>query len=174
MVIPPGFYSTDKTHGKLYRVLKSIYDVKHASRHWFSKFSKALLSFSFVASLNDYSMFFYSSNGEFSILLVYVDDVVITGTSQFFITKVNEFIHAKFSIKDWRPLHYFLGIEVARSSSCLFINQRKYALDLIYEAGLTGCKALSIPIDSKHKLALSKAPTLADPTPYRRLIGQQI
>lgn len=63
---------------------------------------------------------------------------------------------------------------MARSTTGLFINQRKYAIDLINEAGLIGCKPPVILKDPKHKLALSDAPKLEDPTPYRRLVGRLI
>ncbi|CAM8883046.1 unnamed protein product [Rhodiola kirilowii] len=96
------------------------------------------------------------------------------GTSTSMIQHVKEFIHAAFKIKDLGELKYFLGIEVARSKSGLFLNQRKYALDLIKEARLLGCKPSTIPIDTKHQLALSKATPLADPTGYRRLVAQLI
>lgn len=81
------------------------------------RFSEALQGFRFVASLYDHSVFTYSDNDDFLVLLVYVDDVVLTGTTPNLIHQIKEFIHAKFSIKDLGSLHYFLGIEVARSSS---------------------------------------------------------
>lgn len=164
-------YDKAKAERKVYKLLKSRYGLKQASRQWFSKFSEALLSFGFVASLNDYSMFTYSAQSELFITLVYVDDAVIIDS---LITRVKEFLHAKFSIKDLGPIHYFLGIEVARSSTCLFINQRKYAFNMIYEAGLTGCEPSPIPMDHRHKLALSTTPLLANPSSYQRLVGQLI
>lgn len=62
-----------------------------------------------------------------------------------------------------------MGIEVARSTTCLFLNQRKYAVDLISEAGLTGCKQATTPMKQRHKLAF-----LTAPSPYQRLVGQLI
>ncbi|CAM8880391.1 unnamed protein product [Rhodiola kirilowii] len=108
-------------------------------------------------------------------LLVYVDDVIITGTSSAMIQTVKDFIHDLFKIKDLGHLKYFLGFEAARSDEGLFLNQRKYALDLIYEAGLLACKPSKVPMDSKHKLSLSTSHVLEDiPAPYRRLVGQLI
>lgn len=117
-------------------------------------------------------MFTYTKGRDLIVLLVYVDELIITSTSTDLISKVKSFIHHQFKIKDLGQLHYFLGIEVARSTTGLFLNQRKYALELISEAGLTACKPSTVPIDPKHKLALSTAAPLADPTPYRRLVGQ--
>ncbi|CAM8998928.1 unnamed protein product [Rhodiola kirilowii] len=96
------------------------------------------------------------------------------GTSSDLIQKVKAFIHDLFKIKDLGQLRYFLGFEVSRSDDGLFLNQKKYALELISEAGLLGCKPSIIPMDTNHKLGLSTAPVLTDPMPYRRLVGQLI
>ncbi|CAM8962825.1 unnamed protein product [Rhodiola kirilowii] len=137
-------------------------------------FSDALVSFGFVQSLNDHSLFTYDKEGIFLALLAYVDDVILTGTSSSLIQSVKTYIHDLFRIKDLGQMRYFLGFEVARASEGLFLNQRKYALELIAEAGLLACKPSSIPMDTKHKLSLSTAPALDDPCPYRRLVGQLI
>ncbi|CAM8914356.1 unnamed protein product [Rhodiola kirilowii] len=113
----------------------------------------------------------------FLALLVYVDDVIIIDTSSSLIQAAKEFIYDLFKIKDLGQLRYFFAFEAARSDEGLFLNQRKYALDLISEAGLLACKPSKIPMDTKHKLSLSTAPLLSDPDfqdSYRRLIGQLI
>lgn len=131
-------------------------------------------SFGFINNYNDYSLFTYSKAGIFLALLVYVDDDIITGTSTKVIQEVKEFINCKFKIKDLGTLKNFLGIEVARDSTRIFINQRKYALDLLTEACLLACKPSALPMDTKQKLSLSTPSLLEDPGPYRRLVGQLI
>lgn len=71
-------------------------------------------------------------------------------------------------------LKYFLGVEVARSMDGVFLSQRKYALDIITEAGLLGCTPASVPTELNHKLAKAPGPVLEDPHPYRRLVGRLI
>jgi len=70
-------------------------------------------------------------------------------------------------------LTYFLGIEVARNSTGMYLCQRKYALDII-STGLLGSKPVAFPLETNHQLGLSKSPLLQDPEPYRRLIGRLI
>ncbi|CAM8956843.1 unnamed protein product [Rhodiola kirilowii] len=174
MNLPPGFYKSDKAKGKVCKLQKSLYGLKQASRQWFNKLSEALLSYGFTSSLNDYSLFTLKNKEDYIAILVYVDDIIITGTSQQLIDQVKHFIDTRFKTKDLGTLRFFLGIEVARSNSGIFLNQRKYALELIKDAGLLGCRPSSLPMDTKHKLALSTSPILDDPTKYRRLVGQLI
>ncbi|CAM8885063.1 unnamed protein product [Rhodiola kirilowii] len=113
-------------------------------------------------------------NGEFLVLLVCVDDVIITGTSSLLISEVKQYIHEKFKIKYLGFLKYFLGLEVAHSDDGIFLNQRKYALELLEDNNLLQCKPAKTPMDSKHKLSLSTEPILSDPLPYRKLVGKLI
>lgn len=105
MTPPHGFYKEQRSSCKVCKLLKSIYDLKQASRQWFSKFSESLVEFGFQCSLNDYSLFTFANDGHFIALLVYVDDVIIIGTSNSLINSVKEYIHSKFQIKDLGNLH---------------------------------------------------------------------
>lgn len=169
-----GFYKKEKAARKVCKLKKSLYGLKQASRQWFGRLSDALLSYGFSSSLNDYSLFNLTVANDFLILLVYVDDILITVTSATLIQDVKNFIDKEFHIKDLGEVHFFLGIEVSRSDSGIFINQRKYVLDLLSEAGLSGSKPSLLPMDPNHKLALSTSALLPDPTFYRKIVGQLI
>ncbi|CAM8970229.1 unnamed protein product [Rhodiola kirilowii] len=172
MIVPPGYFLKEKQLGMVCKLNKSLYGLKQAPRQWFTKLAEFLFAYGFIQSPNDHSLFTLKRDHEFIILLIYVDDIVITGTSNSIISDIKKAIHTKFRIKDLGLLKYFLGIEVARSSTGIFINQRKYALDLLTETGLLGCKPNTTPMDIKQKLALSTAPKLDDPTAYRQLVGK--
>ncbi|KAL9840244.1 putative RNA-directed DNA polymerase [Arabidopsis thaliana] len=77
-------------------------------------------------------------------------------------------------MKDLGALKYFLGIEVSRSKAGLYLSQRKYALDIISDAGLIDSKPVSFPIDQNHRLALADGELLTDPMRYRRLVGRLV
>ncbi|CAM8959503.1 unnamed protein product [Rhodiola kirilowii] len=156
------------------KLTKSLYGLKQAPRQWYSKFSYALLTCGFTQRSHDHSLFTYDHDVEFLIPLVYVDDVVITSTSIPLIDSVKAFIHSTFCINDLGLLRYFLGLEVVRSTSWIFLNQRKYAMDLLTESGLLACKPSTTHMDVKHKLALSTVNKLPDPTKYRRLVGKLV
>ncbi|XP_047181494.1 uncharacterized mitochondrial protein AtMg00810-like [Vigna umbellata] len=105
-------------------------------------------------------------------LLVYVDDIVLTGNSMTEINCMKELLHKEFRIKNLGELKYFLGLEVARSKKGIHLCQRKYALDILEETGMLGCKPSSTPFLSDTVSLYREDSYLEDPGPYRRLIGK--
>ena len=145
MKLPPGFSRKGETHvGKLN---KSIYRLKQASRQWFSKFSTMLTRYGFQQSISDYSLFTYIKGPTSIFILVYVDDIIITGNNDASISKFKHFLAQSFSIKDLGTLHYFLGIEVSQSKQRIFLCQRKYTLDILSDSGMTGSRAFDFPME---------------------------
>ena len=106
--------------------------------------------------------------------MVHVDDILLSGNNFSEITTVKNHLHSKFRIKNLGDLKYFLGFEIARSKVGICINQRKYCLDLISEAGMLGCKPATTPSDPYVKLHADEGTLLIDPSSYRRLIGRLI
>jgi len=172
MTMPPGFRSSNPH--KVCRLHKSLYGLKQAPRQWFAKLSFKLLDYGFVRCYVDYSLFTYKKEGKFMVLLVYVDDLVLTGNDPILCASFKCYLNKCFHIKDLGALKYFLGIEVAQNSQRLFLCQCKYALDIITKCGLLGSKPAQSPIEVNHKLALAIGAPLQDATQYRRLIGRLI
>ena len=107
-------------------------------------------------------------------ILVYVDDLIISGTNEVVVQRFKDYLNQCFHMKDLGKLKYFLGIEVAQNSEGLFLCQQKYVLDIIFETGLLGAKPAKTPLKQNHKLALATGSILKDPAPYRRLVGRLI
>lgn len=107
-------------------------------------------------------------------ILVYVDDLIITGSNVKATQDFKDYLSSCFRMKDLGALKYFLGIEVARNNTGIYLCQRKYALDIITEAGLLGAKPALFPLEQNHNLALSTSPDIAEPKKYRRLVGRLI
>lgn len=149
------------------QLLKSLYSLKQAPRQWFAKLSSASLSYGFQQSKVDYTLFTKMTGKKYIAILVYVDDMIITGNEETEIVAVKRFLHSHFHMQDLGVLRCFLGLEVARSATGIFICQRKYALDLIYEVGLDNAKPLQVPMDTNVKLTDSGEP-LEKPDTYRR------
>ena len=116
-------------------------------------------------------MFFYhhTSTGQCIYLIVYVDDIVITGSDQDGIQKLKQHLFSHFQTKDLRKLKYFLGIEIARSNSGVVISQRKYTLVILANTGLLDYKHVDNPMDPNVKLVPGQGEPLRDPGRYQRL-----
>ena len=104
-------------------------------------------------------------------LIVYVDDIVFTGSDQDGIQKLKQYLFSNFQTKDVGKLKYFLGIEVAQPNSGVVISQRKYTLDILTDSPMD-CKAVDSPMDPNVKLVPSQGELLRDPGRYRRLISK--
>lgn len=116
MDLPLGYkLSNSSSQGEhlVCKLHKSIYGFKQASRQWFDKFSSALLKLSFKQSKSDYSLFVCGIDSSFIALLVYVDDIIITGSSISEIGKLKKHLDYVFKQKDLGSLRYFLGLELA-------------------------------------------------------------
>ncbi|CAM8990456.1 unnamed protein product [Rhodiola kirilowii] len=106
-------------------------------------------------------------------MLVYVDDIVIAGSSQAAINRVVQHLSTIFPIKDLGKLSYFLGLEVAYNSEGLTLTQRKYALDLLHRATMENCKSTPTPMSVSEKLAKDSGRPLNgnDVIKYRSTVG---
>ncbi|XP_016571248.2 uncharacterized mitochondrial protein AtMg00810-like [Capsicum annuum] len=115
------------------------------------------------------------------MILVYVDDLLITGDNTDMINAAKGTLHKQFKLKDLVELKYFLGIEVLRSASGVILIQRKYVLELISEIGLAGAKPATTPLKTNAKLTSVEVDEtvgvkgdgiLSDTTSYQRLVGK--
>ncbi|GJY10247.1 ribonuclease H-like domain-containing protein [Tanacetum coccineum] len=175
MDLPEGYFSPDDK--RVCRLKKSLYGLKQAPRQWNAKLTHTLIDNGFKQSKSDYSLFTKSKNGNFTALLVYVDDIIITGNNSTEIENFKKFLKTKFEIKDLGKLKYFLGIEVLETEQGLCLSQRKYSLDLLSDFGLLACKPSATPLEQN--LSITNEPTDIDKvldniTEYQKLIGKLI
>ncbi|KAG5219223.1 ion channel CASTOR [Salix suchowensis] len=112
-------------------------------------------------------------NDDKLMVLIYVDDLIISRNNIDSIAKLKKTLQQLFSIKDLGPLKYFLGIEMASSKKGFFLNQRKYTLDVLQDAGMLSTKASPTPVDSKLKLSFAGT-ALTSPKYYQQLVGKLI
>jgi hypothetical protein len=100
--------------------------------------------FGFKQSHSDHTLFLKHRNRKVTVLIIYVDDMIITGDDREEISRLQKHLVTKFEMKNLGGLKYFLGIEVARSEQGIFLSQRKYVLDLLSKIGMLDCKPAAL------------------------------
>ena len=168
---PPEGYDKAKP-GQVYKLERSLYGLKQASRQWNVELTKFLLQQGFLQSKSDYSLFTKASAGHFTFILVYVDDLLIAGDDDHSIAAIKAKLHEAFTIKDLGHARYFLGIEIARSHTGTFVNQRKYIMDILTDAGLTAAKPARFFVVKGLQLSTETGELLSSPKTYRRIVGR--
>ena len=98
------------------------------------------------------------------VVLVYVNDLLITGSDSSMIHEIKTALHHAFKIKDLGELRYFLGLEFARSKTGILIHQRKYTLELLVDMGLSGAKPESTTMELNLKLISTEFDDHINPT----------
>ena len=102
-------------------IIPNIYDLKQAPQAWYNGLRQFLLSIRFVNSQANTLLFIFNKYGFIAYLLVYVDDIILTGNKVEFLVDIVTKLVVTFSIKDLGNLSYFLGVEVLSTSIGLFL-----------------------------------------------------
>jgi len=118
-------------NNKICKLQKSLYGLKQASKQWHSKLADFLKCQGYSPSKNDYSLFLQSTSEHLTIVAIYVDDILITGSDPNGIKLLKQNLHYTFGIKDLGFLHYFLGFEVSHFHDGIILTQRKFTQDLL-------------------------------------------
>jgi hypothetical protein len=170
---PPGY--VDQTHPNLVcRLKKILYSLKQAPRAWSNKIGQYLVTSGFQTSNANFSLYVKKTDHGIVVIVIYVDDLIITGNSHVDIFDLKKLLKQKFEMKDLRELRYFLSIEVIQSPKGIWLLQRQYALNKLFEYGMTSCKPISIPLEQNVRLSANERDLVKDTTMYRRIVGSLI
>ena len=131
-------------------------------------------NYEFEQSDSDHTLFFKKRQGKLTVLIIYVDDMIITGDDRDEIKRLEERLSREFEMKNLGGLKYFLGIEVMRSKQGITLSQRKYILDLLAEVGMLDCKPADTPLVQNLKLGEHLDQVPANRERYQRLVGKLI
>jgi hypothetical protein len=149
---------------------KSLYGLKQAPSAWFERFTSHLLTLGFIASVANASLFILRRGSLTVYLLLYVDDIIITGNDSSTITTIISQLSTAFELKDLGPLRYFLGLQIDYTKGGFFVHQRKYLTDLLTKFHMIDSKAAPTPIVLTPALTPSDDDVLPDPTPIGVLL----
>jgi hypothetical protein len=167
---PSGFV-VENGSGKVLKLRKALYGLRQAPRAWNARLDKELLQPGFVKNPHEHAVYRRSGvSGDFLIVGVYVDDLIITGPAQESIDAFKKQMMRSFSMSDLDPLTYYLGIQVEQKEGVTTLCQSAYAAKILDQAGLRGCNPCQVPMENKLKLSKNDTSPV-DATKYRSVIG---
>ena len=148
-----------------------MYGLKQAPRAWYAKIDGFLLSLSFVRCKYDPNVYLKLIHGSLIIIVLYLDDLLITGSSNKEIVSLKDAMNHAFSMIDLGLLRQFLGFEIDQSQHGIRVHQSKYVLDLLKIFNMKYCKPRKNPFLSGVKLEEAGSSPMVNNTLYRQLIG---
>nr|GFA73954.1 retrovirus-related Pol polyprotein from transposon TNT 1-94 [Tanacetum cinerariifolium] len=146
---PYGF--VDPYHpDKIYRLKKALYGLKQAPTVWYDEISKFLLSKGFTKGSIDPTLFLTKHRGDILLVQIYVDDIIFGSMNPNLSKRFEKLMHSKFEMSMMGELKFFLGIQIHQSPREIFINQAKYAQEILKKHGMTSCDSIGTPMATKH------------------------
>ncbi|GJZ39769.1 zinc finger, CCHC-type containing protein [Tanacetum coccineum] len=167
---PTGFEVKGKEE-MVYKLHKALYGLRQAPRSWNAKLDKVLKELGFRKCAQDQAVYKLQSKNTTLIIGVYVDDIIVTGSSEKQIQEFKVRMNSIFEMSDLGKLNYYLGIEVKQEENGIIIKQESYARKILEEAGMSKCNPAKWPMDPKLQLTKDEGGKEVDPTKYRRIIG---
>jgi hypothetical protein len=164
---PPPGYSIPE--GMACHLCRSLYGLKQAPRAWFQRFAFVVIAAGFSASAHDPALFVHVSPRGKTLLLLYMDDMTITGDDPEYIAFLKAHLSDQFLMFDLGPLRYFLGIEITTLEG-FFLSQEKYIQDLLGRSSLANHRTSETPMELNVHLTPTDGAPLEDPTRYRHIV----
>ena len=150
------------------KLKKSIYRLKQSPRAWFNQFTKTIKQMGYKQAQTDHTLFYKHKDGKITILIVYVDNIILTRHDKHAMEDLKEKLEREFEIKDFGSMRYLLSMEVARNQQDISVSQRKYTLDHLKETGMMGYKPVDTPMDPNLKLTKFQNSNPVDKGRYQR------
>lgn len=171
MTQPPGFKDS---HNPNYvcKLIRSLYGLKQAPRTWYNAIHEYILSIGFTISMADPSLFICKDSKSITYMLIYVDDILLTGSSTLVCHDILQSLQTQFAVKNFGPIHYFLGIEFHKISSGFFLHQSRYVSELLSKAGMDSANPCQTHCTVGQYLTAYGTPITSDQaSQYRSLVG---
>ena len=170
VVQPEGFIIEGQEH-KVYKLKKALYGLRQAPRTWNIKLNQILRRLKFVRCSKEPSLYRREENGELLVVVVYVDDLLVTGSSLEMILTFKRGMAKQFEMSDLGKLTYYLGIEVHQREDGIVLVQDRYAKKILEETEMSTCNLTHVPLEMNAKISKAINEKRIDETRYRRSIG---
>jgi hypothetical protein len=150
---------------------KSLYGLKQTPRAWYENMDSYIVSHDFVRCKSDCNVYMSMTTDSLMILVLYVDDLLITGSSASTIVVAKDILHDRFSMTNMGPCHFFLGLDISQDAFGIKISQAKYAKDILDRFHMIDGKSASTPFLSGIRLEDGGDTLLMENTLYLLLVG---
>ncbi|GJV00633.1 retrovirus-related pol polyprotein from transposon TNT 1-94 [Tanacetum coccineum] len=167
---PEGFVDLDHLE-KIFRLRKALYGLKQAPRTWCNELSNFLMSEGFTKGTIDPNLFMIRYGEDILLVQIYVDDIIFRSINPKFSKRFEKLMHSRLEMSLMGEMKFFLGLQIHQSPRGIFINQAKYALEILKKHGMDKCDIIGTPMATKPKLDADLSGTLIDQTRYRSMIG---
>nr|GEW75962.1 copia protein [Tanacetum cinerariifolium] len=154
---------------KVYRLKKALYGLKQAPRVWYDELFTFLVSKGFSKGFIDPTLFITKHGEDILLVQIYVDDIIFGSTNPKLSKQFEKLMHNKFEMSVMGELKLFLGIQIYQSPRGIFINQAKYAQEILIKHGMTSCDSIGTPMATKH-LDADFSGTSVDQTKYQSMV----
>jgi hypothetical protein len=165
---PPGYVQNDSS--LVCRLKKYLYGVKQAPQAWYAKMDSFLIATGFFRCHSDLNVYTKKVGTHLIILVLYVDDLILTGSDSKLLNHVKTNLKKKFEMTDLGFLHYFLGLQVFQTNEGIILSHSKYSCDLCH-FHMDDCKPTRSPFQSGVKLSSTFTSLEVDASLYRQLVG---
>ncbi|GKE44606.1 retrovirus-related pol polyprotein from transposon TNT 1-94 [Tanacetum coccineum] len=167
---PDGFVDPDHPE-KVYLLRKALYGLKQAPRAWYDELSNFLISKGFTKGTIDPTLFTIRYGEDILLVQIYVDDIIFGSTNPKFSKRFEKLMHSRFEMSLMGEMKFFLGLQIHQSPRGIFINQAKYALEILKKHGMEKGQSIGTPMATKPKLDADLSGEPVDQTDYRSKIG---
>nr|GFB72886.1 retrovirus-related Pol polyprotein from transposon TNT 1-94 [Tanacetum cinerariifolium] len=148
---PDGFVDPDHPE-KVYRLRKDLYGLKQAPKTWYDKLSKFLTSKGFTKGTIDPTLFTIRYEDDIILVQIYVDDIIFKSTNPKYSKRFKKIMHSRFEMSLMEEMKFFLRLQIHQSPRGIFINQAKYALEILHKHGMEKGQSIGTPMATKPKL----------------------
>ncbi|GJT46614.1 retrovirus-related pol polyprotein from transposon TNT 1-94, partial [Tanacetum coccineum] len=167
---PEGFVDPDHpTH--VYRLKKALYGLKQAPRAWYDTLSRFLLDNKFSKGAVDPTLFTRKTGKHILLVQIYVDDIIFASTDPKACDIFSNEMSSKFQMSMMGQMSFFLGLQVSQNPRGIFINQSKFALEILKKFGMDSCDPVDTPMVDRLKLDEDPLGIPVDQTRFRSMVG---
>ncbi|GJR47254.1 retrovirus-related pol polyprotein from transposon TNT 1-94 [Tanacetum coccineum] len=167
---PEGFVDPDHPE-KVYLLRKALYGLKQAPRAWYDELSNFLMSKGFTKGTIDPTLFKIKYGEDILLVQIYVDDIIFGSTNPKYSKRFEKLMHSRFEMSLMGEMKFFLGLQIHQSPKGIFINQAKYALEILKKHNMDNCHSIGTPLATKPKLDVDLSGEPVDQSDYRSKIG---